>query len=162
MTEAHQIPNQMPGDLAPADSRAKAVEMVRRRVGYYEGITALAFYFIRKLVAMHGGNIADVAREMDVAPKTVRATLQLQPLLGGMEALHVAEAWATRLAAEGATYRQATQLFRRSLIDAAIEVCGGNKHAAARRLRIHVNTIKNAIAAQESYRRPAVVNRRTA
>jgi hypothetical protein len=155
MTSAHLIGPSLPGDLAPEASRKSAVTLIEQKVEYSQGVRALTFYFVRKIVAMNQGHIGKSARQMQISQRSgaMQDMLRLRPMQMSPEAMREAELWATRLALEGTSHRDAQRIFRRGLMDAGLSIYV-SKTEVARRLRVSISTVKEHGRQQEmQYRR---------
>jgi predicted DNA-binding protein (UPF0251 family) len=119
--------------------------------------------YFRKALAMYGGKAAKAGRALEVSADIIRRNLKRANRAGLASLTSAAqlecERWATLLAVNGARYREALFVFNRSLFMTAIAQADGNHCEAARRLKIHRNTIwripKSPRAVQRAVRKVA-------
>jgi hypothetical protein len=128
-------------DARIAAGRQAVEPLIRAGVGYKGAIAVLAFYYCRKQIALHYGSMTDAAAAAGMTWHCMRDRIDARAASGPASLPGgTIEAWAAQLAADGLNYREATFIFKRTLLLTAIAIYGGNRVEAARRLKVHRNT----------------------
>lgn len=120
-----------------------AARILQEQPTYASANEGLMFYYARKVIVLHGGNAYEAGQVVGVDDAVLKSRIrevQSRGMKLSPTAQQECETWATLLAMEGATYREAVFIFTRSLMEVAIEQAGGNRCEAARRLKVHRNT----------------------
>jgi DNA-binding NtrC family response regulator len=126
------------------DARPRAMTMVVLGVSYRDAIAQLMFFYTRSLIAIHGQR--DKATAVMQVQRDVVCKYSKPPKNDlTAAALAAADSWASELANAGATFREAFFVFKRVLMESAIERAEGNRAEAARMLKVHRNTMWGSI-----------------
>jgi DNA-binding NtrC family response regulator len=123
------------------DAERKAAALATLKTPYHDAVNELMFFYTRALVAKCGGSKRKAGVAAQVHDKTVGRAVTPKNGRLAPAAKTIAEAWATGLANEGATYSEAMFVFKRTILLAAITATKGNRLEASRNLQVHRNTV---------------------